>query len=102
MSQAPQSRPAAVDFLPQRPPIRHWEALTGIALGWVLVVLGLGGGWPLAIFCLPLATLLLAAATGLLLWPGDGRLVEFLTLGAGLSLLPLLVALGLGLSLIHI
>ncbi len=96
MSQAPQSRPAAVDFLPQRPPIRHWEALTGIALGWVLVVLGLGGGWPLAIFCLPLATLLLAAATGLLLWPGDGRLVEFLTLGAGLSLLPLLVALGLG------
>ncbi len=65
-----------------------WEAIAGVVLGWTLLSLGFRGDFGLLLLSLPAGSLALAAALGLLLWRGDHRLVEMLTLAAGIALLP--------------
>lgn len=65
-----------------------WEATAGLVLGWTLLSLGFSGELVMLLLAVPPGSLALAATVGLLLWRGDPRLVEMLTLGAALSLLP--------------
>ncbi len=67
-----------------------WEATAGLVLGWTLLSLGFRGDLALLLLALPPGSLALAASVGLLLWRGDSRLVEMLTLAVAATVLPLI------------
>lgn len=75
------------------------RAAIPVLLG-LLLLLQLGGGhWLLGLLGIIPGILLVAAGAGLLLWPGDVRLPQYLTLGAGLAVFPAIAALGLQMPL---
>ncbi|MGB1556341.1 MAG: alpha/beta hydrolase family protein [Oceanococcaceae bacterium] len=72
---------------------RHPEAVAGLLLGWMLLLLGWNHGLSVAILAVPVGTILLASAVSLLLWVGDERPAQYLALGAGATAAPVLALL---------
>nr|MBV6631093.1 prolyl oligopeptidase family serine peptidase [Oceanococcus sp. HetDA_MAG_MS8] len=76
------------------------KAIIPTLLGVLLILQLTNGHWLLAALSVLPAVLLVASGIGLLLWPGDVRLPQYLTLGAGLAVLPGVAALVLQLPVL--
>lgn len=69
------------------------KAAIPLLLGIALLMQLASGHWLVASLGVIPGILLVAAGAGLLFWPGDVRLPQFLTLGAGLAVVPAVAAL---------
>lgn len=76
------------------PRLREWLALLPVLAGLYWLLGARGDGW--LIFALLPGTLLIASGISALLWPGEGKVTQYMALGAVLGLLLMLPAMLFG------